>query len=71
MNIYLMDEDGQLFCIKANTMAEAIKICEKDYLDYLKERSEEEKYNFNEETDKEYYYKEVLQSCSLVGELKN
>jgi len=71
VNIYLIVEDGQQFCIKAINMGEAVKLC----LDsYLEEREGDIGYKFddiykNEETG--YYHGNILESCSLVGELKN
>ena len=68
MNIYLMNEDNEIFCIKAETMAEALQICESSYLD---DRKEDEGEQFRLEYEKQYYYDNILQSCNLVGELKN
>jgi len=68
MNIYLVKEDGETFCIKAKTMAQAISICE---ISYLEEAEDEEKENYNEQYSKVFYYENILQSCSLVGQLKN
>ena len=67
MNIYLLCEDGENFCIRALTMAEAIIIAKNKYFEELKEETKE--FNLEEETD--YYDNEVLLSCSLVGKLKN
>ena len=66
MNIYLVVEDGETFCIQALTMYAAIEICEVDYLNEIKEdtvwaRKEELK----------YYHEQILKSCSFVGVLKN
>ena len=66
-NIYLLQEDGETFCIQANTMSEAIQVCEESYLE---DRIEEEP-GCNIEVEKQFYHKQILQSCSLVGELKN
>ena len=68
MNIYLMDEDGERFCIRSKNMAEAIDVCEKSYLE---DRQEEEGDKYNDKTEREYYHEQILQSCSLLGELKN
>jgi len=67
MNIYLIVIDGVSFCIKAKTMGKAVEICEKNYLIECKEENS----NCNIEQEKEYYHEQILQSCSLVGELKN
>lgn len=68
MNIYLIVEDGESFCIRAKTMAEAIKICEKSYLE---EREDEEKEKYNKTIEETYYHEQILESCSLVAELRN
>ena len=71
MNIYLIIEDGESFCIKAKTMGEAVKIC----LDsYLEDRAEDmgNKFTDTHKTEEtEYYHDNILQSCSLVERLKN
>lgn len=71
MNIYLIIEDGQNFCIRAKTMNEAINICELSYLEDLEDQKEGEGDAYNELDEKEYYHEQILQSCSLVGQLKN
>ena len=68
MYIYLITEDGETFCVRAHTMKEAVDVCEKIYLEDQKE-VEGEKYN--EENERNYYHNQILQSCQLVGELKN
>ena len=68
MNIYLINEDGVQFCIRAKTMGQATVLCEQSYLEDLKE---EKKDNYDESSERDYYYDEILQSCSLVGQLKN
>ncbi len=67
MNIYLITEDGENFCIKAKTAGEAINVCEKSYIDEILETQP----GSSLESEKEYYYEQILQSCSLVGQLKN
>lgn len=69
MNVYLIQEDGDSFCIRAKTMAEAVLVCESSYLDDRKE--DEGEHNFNENIERDYYHEQLLQSCQLVGELKN
>lgn len=68
MNIYLLIEDGDSFCIKAKTMAEAVNVCEEAYLE---EVAATEASPLAENAEKKYYHKNVLESCSLVGVLKN
>lgn len=68
MNIYLLKEDGESFCIKAKTMQKAIKISEKIYLEDLVKNGENDR---PMEEEKEYYHEQILQSCSFVEKLKN
>ena len=67
MNIYWLMEDGESFCIKAFSMSEAVDVCEKSYLEDISE----EKPKRNIEAERKFYHNQILQSCSLVGELKN
>jgi len=69
MNIYLMDEDGDQFCIKANTPKEAIDICLSSFLEDSKD--DPESWPYNEGVETKWYFDKVFLSCSLVGELKN
>ena len=68
MNIYLLNEDGETFCIRAKTMAEAVTVCENSYLE---DRKEEEGDKYDNAGERNYYHEQVLQSCSLIAELKN
>jgi hypothetical protein len=67
VNIYLMNEDGETFCIRAATMSDAVLIAERLYLEEMKTDAED----FNYDREKEYYHEEILKSCALIGELKN
>jgi len=67
MNIYLITEDGLSFCIRANSMAEAIDVCEKSYIEDELEEDE----RLIVDNAKAYYHAEILQSCALVAGLKN
>lgn len=68
MYIYLIVEDGESFCIKAHTMVDALKVCEQSYLE---DRREDEGKEYHAEHETRYYRDEVLESCALIGELKN
>lgn len=68
MNIYLIQEDGLSFCVRAKTMGEAVSICEASFLD---DSREADGVTYNEEEAKQYYHEQILSSCALVGELKN
>ena len=68
MNVYLLIEDGERFCIRAENMAHAIWISERNYLDEVEKKEGQE---FTREPEAEYYHREILQSCSLVGPLIN
>jgi len=71
MNIYLITEDGQTFCIKAKTMAGAIKVCEDSYIEDVLESNKQARIDTLKDTEIKYYHLEILQSCQMVGELKN
>ena len=68
MNVYLLIEDGESFCMQGKTMSEVINLCEQSYLE---DREEEVKSGYNKDFETNYYHEEILQSCSLVGLLKN
>ncbi len=68
MNVYLVNEDGEYNCIKAETMKEAVDICLNGYLEEMKDDQGDK---YMEPTESEYYFDNVLQSCSLVGHLAN
>lgn len=68
MNIYLIQDDGEAYCVRAESMQKAISICEGLY---LKEIQEDQGDNFNRKEESEYYQEQILQSCQLVGQLKN
>jgi len=69
MNIYLIVEDGETFCMQAPTMHSALKICETDYLN--ERYFENNKLPIDTKEELEYYHEQILKSCSFVGELKN
>lgn len=71
MNIYLIHEDGESYCIKANSMTEACSVVEGSYLDDMKEYNEKHGLDHDEKSEMEHYQINVLQSCALIGELKN
>jgi hypothetical protein len=68
VNIYRIIEDCEDFCIKANTMIDAINICRERYLDSV---AHDDPDNFDKEDEIKYYNNNILQSCALIGELKN
>lgn len=65
--VYRVVEDGSDFCVKAETMMDAVRICQEAYLNELTEDDSEG----SRELDIEYYNRRVLESCQLVGELRN
>lgn len=70
MNVYLIQEDGVSFCIRAETMQEAIKICE---IEFVTESMAEEEIS-GPVAEKEatiFYHSNILQSCALVAEIRN
>jgi hypothetical protein len=68
MNVYLLNEDGETFCVRAETMARAVAICEECY---LQDRKEDEGAKYDDAVERGYYHEMILQSCTLIGELKN
>lgn len=77
MNVYLLVEDGESFCIKAPTMSNAMIVSEERYLDEMREEKGKEYDMISEHAYyhrnilQTYYHRNILQSCSLIGELKN
>lgn len=71
MNIYLIIEDHESFCMKGETMSEVIDACEGSYVKDVLEDAAKDGRKTTEEAEKSYYNADVLQSCALVGELKN
>jgi hypothetical protein len=69
MNIYLIIEDGETFCIKAKTMHKAVNICETSYLEDRKDEDYNDEYN--EQHERDYYHRKILKSCALISELRN
>lgn len=67
MNIYMITEDGSNFCIKALTMSDAINVCESSYV----EDAMEDDHGTTEDHERKYYHTDILESCTLVGELRN
>jgi hypothetical protein len=64
----LIPEAKAITVLKVATLSEAVAICEKSYLDDLRDS---EGMNNDKEYERTYYHEKVLQSCKLVGELKN
>lgn len=67
MNVYLINEDGVSFCIRAKSMAEAVKICKKSYIDEVAKEVNEDTLD----AEAAFYDEQILQSCSLIDELRN
>ena len=64
--MYRIIEDGCDCMIKAKTMMEAISVCEESYLEEAMDSP-----HADESVERKYYQAEVLESCELLGELKN
>lgn len=69
MNIYLVNEDGEENCVRAETMTQALKICLERYLN-LNYKEELDAGN-NMDSEIKYYHENILKSCNLVGRLIN
>lgn len=68
MNVYLIQEDGQSYCVQAGSMQEAVKNAEEMYIISLMEDDAIEQSVAHE---RQYYRNDVIQSCQLIAELKN
>jgi len=71
VNIYRIIEEGVDSCIKAKTMHEAVKVCEDAYINVVVDGVSGEYLKVFEKSEREYYQLSILESCELVGELKN
>lgn len=67
MNIYLIEEVGDNFCIKGKSMAEAVLVCENSAIEVAMNNDKNSTYDY----EKEYYHQKILKSCTLIGVLKN
>lgn len=67
VNVYLIQNDGESECWKAETPAEAIAAAAASFA----EEAIREKYELGDETARAYWERTCFQSCALVGELKN
>ena len=75
MNIYRMIEDGESVLIKADSMQQAIALCESCFVEECQSETGGEFLangdQFSIESCIKYYRDQILQSCELIGELKN
>lgn len=62
-----MVEDGEDSLVQASNMTMACSICLDLYLDDCRKDDED----FDEEEETAFYAKKVLESCTLLGELRN
>lgn len=67
MNIYMIREDGQDSLWKAATMHAALTLAEDAYV----KQERDEGVDGTEEEWRDFYRKELLESCTLIGELVN
>lgn len=67
MKIYLIQNDSEAQCWKAETAAEAIAAAAAAF----EEEAAREKYELGDETARAYWERTCFQSCALVGELEN
>jgi hypothetical protein len=66
MNVYMIRDGGDDRCWKAETMAKALKASEDAYI--TENRVE---LKLSEYEERQHYQTEMLESCTLVGELAN
>lgn len=72
LNVYLIQEDGNTaFCIRAKSIGEACSTLEQAYLEEMRDYNEKQMVKHIEADEIEHYRNEILQSVSLVGELRN
>ncbi len=74
MNIYRIIEDGVDTYIQAKTMQEAVKICEAENIRELEIEAgkKEDGIPFvDNDAETKYYHEQILESCQLIGELRN
>lgn len=69
MNVYMIREDGEDKIWKAATMRDAIKLAEDAYV--LEELARVGVEDTTEEQWRSLYSEELLESCTLLGELAN
>ena len=67
MNVYVILNDSETQCWKAETAAEAIAAAAKDF----EAEAVREKYDLGGESPQAYWERTCFQSCQLIGELKN
>lgn len=71
LNIYLITQGGQADCYQATCMQEAVNIAEREYLDEIIEFHKENMTEFVHNDELQHWQECVLESCNLIGELKN
>lgn len=69
MNIYRIIEDGSGFCIQAKNMTDACNIAEGNYINDCLAVAEGA--HINVEDERRYYQENIIESCSLIGPLRN
>lgn len=72
MNIYRILEDGIDCLIKAESMQDAVTICEKAHVEEAVTSVDGEPLDaVRAEYELNYYRENILQSCEFLGELQN
>lgn len=67
VNVYLIQNDGEAGCWKAETAAQAIAAAAEAF----EKEAIRENYELGDETARAYWERTCFQSCALVGELEN
>lgn len=70
MNIYRVTEDGEDILIQAETMTQAISLTLGKHLCEMSVYKNPQ-YTYDEVGERENYHDNILQSCELLGKLKN
>lgn len=71
MNIYLIQEDGEAKCWQAATMSDALEQAQDAYFDELDDPPSSHMDPRRLQDELLHYQSDILQSCTLVGELAN
>lgn len=71
MNIYMVLEDGEHNCYKAESMQSAIDIAENLYVEEMRQHAADNGLDFSEAEERTVFRRDAIESCQLMGELKN
>jgi len=67
MNIYQIQEEGEWSLWQARSMSEAVTFAQQLFC----KENYDKKWDLRDESPADYYQREILQGCTLIGELEN